>query len=172
MTNAATTRRSFKAYKHSSAGRFTDLDSNHVVRIASHPSFRDPRQHLSVPARVQMPRSSGAVHNGAVRRPPSSHSPRVRNRRIFVAVLVAVSVLAVLLPAREAFGGKTLVSSERPSAEVRNLVASVVVQPGDTLWSIARRLEPHRDPRDVVDELVDARGRANVDVGETITWSK
>jgi len=27
----------------------------------------------------------------------------------------------------------------------------VVVEPGDTLWQIARRYHPHRDPRQVVD---------------------
>lgn len=30
----------------------------------------------------------------------------------------------------------------------------VVVMPGDTLWSIAERLDPHTDPRDTVFELM------------------
>jgi len=32
------------------------------------------------------------------------------------------------------------------------------VAPGDTLWSIARRLEPARDPRDVVFEIAQVNG--------------
>src|SRR5262249_31874931 len=32
--------------------------------------------------------------------------------------------------------------------------AAYVVQPGDTLWGIARRLQPEGDVRDLVDELV------------------
>jgi len=31
-----------------------------------------------------------------------------------------------------------------------------VVEPGDTLWSIARRVAPGRDPRPVVDAMVEA----------------
>jgi nucleoid-associated protein YgaU len=34
--------------------------------------------------------------------------------------------------------------------------SSYVVRPGDTLWSIARRLEPGEDPRAVVDEIAEA----------------
>jgi len=34
----------------------------------------------------------------------------------------------------------------------------VVVRPGDTLWSIARRVAPGQDPRGVVDAIADANG--------------
>lgn len=34
----------------------------------------------------------------------------------------------------------------------------VTVQAGDTLWSIASRIAPNSDPRDVVDELVRLNG--------------
>jgi Tfp pilus assembly protein FimV len=43
-----------------------------------------------------------------------------------------------------------------------------VVQPGDTLWSIARRLDPAGDVRSTVDELVSRHGSATVDVGDRI----
>jgi hypothetical protein len=49
-------------------------------------------------------------------------------------------------------------------------VRTVVVQPGDTLWSLAPRLAPERDPRAVVDAVADARGGATLVPGETITW--
>ena len=32
-------------------------------------------------------------------------------------------------------------------------LTQITVQPGDTLWSVSRRLAPHRDPREVVDQL-------------------
>jgi hypothetical protein len=44
------------------------------------------------------------------------------------------------------------------------------VEPGDTLWTIADRLAPDADPREVVDALVAARGTTQVLPGETITW--
>ena len=42
--------------------------------------------------------------------------------------------------------------------------STVVVQPGDTLWSIARRLAPEEDTRAVVDAIVDRNGLDGVDL--------
>ena len=46
--------------------------------------------------------------------------------------------------------------------------ADYVVQPGDTLWSVARRLQPEGDVRPVVDRLVAERGSSGLAVGEVI----
>jgi LysM repeat protein len=43
-----------------------------------------------------------------------------------------------------------------------------IVQPGDTLWSIARRLQPEGDLRPLVDRLAMAHGGAALQVGERI----
>jgi len=43
-----------------------------------------------------------------------------------------------------------------------------VAQPGDTLWSIARRLQPDGDIRTLVDALVRINGGAGVDVGQRV----
>ena len=48
----------------------------------------------------------------------------------------------------------------------------VVVRPGDSLWSIAERVDPGDDPRPVVDEVVQARGDAPLVPGETILWPR
>jgi hypothetical protein len=45
---------------------------------------------------------------------------------------------------------------------------SYVVQPGDTIWSVARRLKPEGDLRPVVDELVSANGGAALEVGQIL----
>jgi hypothetical protein len=50
-------------------------------------------------------------------------------------------------------------------------IAHYVVVPGDTLWTIARHLEPARDPREVVDALVAARHTTLVVPGEVIDWA-
>jgi hypothetical protein len=42
--------------------------------------------------------------------------------------------------------------------------ATLVVQPGDTLWSIAQELAPEEDPRAVVDAIVDLNALAGVDL--------
>jgi hypothetical protein len=44
------------------------------------------------------------------------------------------------------------------------------VQPGDTLWSVARDLAPGADPRPVVDALSQARKGSTLVPGETLTW--
>ena len=43
-----------------------------------------------------------------------------------------------------------------------------VVEPGDTVWSIAAALAPDADPRPLVDEIVDANGGASLDVGQRL----
>jgi Tfp pilus assembly protein FimV len=43
-----------------------------------------------------------------------------------------------------------------------------VAQPGDTLWSIARRLQPDGDIRALVDALVRINGGAALDVGQRV----
>ncbi|WP_299959690.1 LysM peptidoglycan-binding domain-containing protein [uncultured Modestobacter sp.] len=40
--------------------------------------------------------------------------------------------------------------------------STVVVQPGDSLWSIAREVAPEEDPRAVVDAIVELNGLDSV----------
>ena len=68
----------------------------------------------------------------------------MRARMLAVALIVA----AFLLVAPGLAKGD---GPQRPSPQVH-----YVVEPGDTLWSIARRVAPGRDPRPVVDAMVEA----------------
>jgi LysM repeat protein len=95
-------------------------------------------------------------------------STAVYRRRRVVAGLVLASVLTALVLAvgglLASFGGGPLTASERPGAS-----ASVyVVQPGDTFWEIARRLDPAGDPRPLVARLVAAHGSPVLVAGERI----
>ena len=56
------------------------------------------------------------------------------------------------------------------AANVGTSALMVVSEPGDTLWSIAKRVAPGSDPRDIVDALVQARGTTALLPGETLTW--
>lgn len=44
----------------------------------------------------------------------------------------------------------------------------MIVQPGDTLWSIARQLRPDGDLRPVVDSLVERAGGTGIEVGQRL----
>lgn len=99
-----------------------------------------------------------------IARPPV-HSV-YRRRRLAVAVLAVVTLLAArtLLGA---LGGGSLASPE-PAPPVLIGQSSHVVQPGDTLWSIARSLQPGADPRPLVDRLAAHRHGAPLRVGERL----
>ncbi|MFN8015631.1 MAG: LysM domain-containing protein [Acidimicrobiia bacterium] len=138
-------------------------------------SYDSPRQGLvSVSSRVNSLRSQPLT----VLNERKTAKKTINIRRVFILALVLATFLAITLPAAKAFGRRSLVSTERQTAVdlsqqiQRNQTVSVVVKPGDNLWSIARRLEPNKDPRNVVDQLVKARGTTSVIVGETIQWSR
>ena len=74
----------------------------------------------------------------------------VRRRRL-VALCAAIGLAGVLSgPVANAVG-----VGGAPEAEV---FRTYVVRPGDTLWSIATRLEPSTDPRLVIDAITSANG--------------
>ena len=85
-------------------------------------------------------------------------------RRRAVAVAVGLAVLVMAGKAGAALGGSPLAVPERRPATPHS-----VVQAGDSLWSIAARLEPGHDPRPVVDALTAARGGAPLVPGEVVT---
>ena len=93
-------------------------------------------------------------------------APAVFRRRRLLAALAGLGLVLTVARAGAALEGSSLATPERLPH-----VRSVVVEPGDSLWSVARRLAPERDPRIVVDAMVDARGTTTVSPGETIALS-
>jgi len=89
-----------------------------------------------------------------------------RRRRLVAVALLVLTTLVVLLLANavvaSAGGGTPVPAAGTPSSVVH------VVQPGDTLWSIARDLEPNADVRLTVDRLVDLNGGAPLTVGQRL----
>jgi Tfp pilus assembly protein FimV len=80
---------------------------------------------------------------------------RVRRRRL-AAAAVLVAAWALGGPVASAIG-----LGPEASAQAR----TYVVRPGDTLWTIAGRFEPDRDPREVVFALTEAN---RVDAGSLV----
>jgi nucleoid-associated protein YgaU len=127
----------------------------------------------------------------APRPAPAGPAPRVRpsaatyRRRRLVAGALLLGLLLAGCWALGVLGGGPLTASEagsRPAAGARAAVSiagaapvsrrSYVVQPGDTLWSIARALQGPSDRgadvRPVVDALAAERHGRPLEVGETI----
>ncbi len=101
---------------------------------------------------------------------PAAHRADVseltyRRRRAAAAAIVVALFLAVQGLLATVGGGAAI---ERPAPVADAGFSAYVVQPGDTFWSIARRIQPEGDPRPLVDRLVADHGSAVLEVGERI----
>lgn len=81
---------------------------------------------------------------------------------LLMAVAVAASLVTLAVQAGSAMlaGGEPAVPEGSP--------ATYVVQPGDTLWSVARSLQPTGDVRPLVGLLSEHNGGAALEVGQVL----
>ncbi|HET9077536.1 MAG TPA: LysM peptidoglycan-binding domain-containing protein [Acidimicrobiales bacterium] len=89
--------------------------------------------------------------------------------------LLLLAVAAALVTVQAALagtGGGPLATTGAAATQAGQMSAAsaevYVVRPGDTLWSIARRFDPHGDVRPLVDRLAARIGGATVYPGEPI----
>ncbi len=89
-----------------------------------------------------------------------------RGRIVLVGFLVLVVGLIWLAVA----GGAAATGSGVPPSVFDKHMSQVVVQPGDSLWSIAARAEPGADPRLVVQQITDinALPSAQIAAGQSL----
>jgi nucleoid-associated protein YgaU len=86
------------------------------------------------------------------------HDVRLTRRgRLFRTVAVLVVLAAATLSLVGRIGGGTVRAESVPAAAPL-ATASVTVEQGDSLWVIAQRLAPERDPRDVIHEIRELNG--------------
>lgn len=77
-----------------------------------------------------------------------------------LAIVLVLAVFLLVAPGLARGDGP-----DRPPSRV-----TYVVEPGDTLWSIARRVAPGRDPRPVVDGLIEANDlRGGLQAGQELS---
>jgi hypothetical protein len=96
----------------------------------------------------------------------AARAAAIRRRHVLLAVLALGLLVALAAP--WASGAKSGFSATSPAPAVPTLSAHslYIVQPGDTLWSIAQRLDPQSDPRPVVALLSAQVGSDTVSPGE------
>lgn len=132
-----------------------------------HPRLAHPRLAHPRPVRaLARPRLTPVAAPEAVGRRARASAATYWRRRVAVAVLSAGIVVGAGQAGR-ALGGSPLATPGR-----RPPVVAYVVRPGDSLWTVARRLAPGEDPRPVVDALAAARRGTRLLPGETVVWPR
>lgn len=84
-----------------------------------------------------------------------------------VLVLAVVSLRIVQAPGGRAPAPSAAAAATHPGGVLQDDLV-VAVQPGETMWTIAARLAPGRDPRPVVDALAVANGRTQLRAGQRL----
>ena len=128
----------------------------------------DSQQHRSTDRSPRpLPRSIEPV--GRLSRPlpapAARHRGAVYRRRRTIALLFVVVLVAAVLALT--FVGGRATADGSPAGEIKP-TAVYVVRPGDTLWDIAVRLAPDRDPRVVVAALERSAGGSSIRSGQRI----
>jgi nucleoid-associated protein YgaU len=75
-----------------------------------------------------------------------------------VALVAFIAVFSML---------NSVVSADGADAMHTEVPRTVIAQPGDTIWAIARRVMPHGNINSLVDQLVKLNG-ATISVGQSI----
>jgi LysM domain-containing protein len=107
-------------------------------------------------ARAGVARNGVARPETALARPVRTRARLTRRGRIVVAALITACVVLVAALAWLAGTARAeAAGSGSPASAVYHSLRSVVVQPGESLWTIATQADPAGDPRAVMQEIID-----------------
>ncbi len=117
--------------------------------------------------------SAVAIHDGAGHasepvRPRRLPAEVYRRRRVAAAVVMATFLVLVAVTAARLVGGFFTDSADAAAATGAEGPVVAVVQPGDTLWTIAADLDADGELRSVVDALVELNGSSTLTVGQRL----
>ena len=135
----------------------------------------DPDDWYGAPVEAPLaePRRTRPARPSRPARALPDRATRVRRRRL-AAMVAAVMIAVVLVGAVQVVA--PLLGSSGGQADPPTTASGpapvegdvYVVQPGDTLWTVAAAVAPDRDPRPVVDHLREVNGGASLDVGDRL----
>ena len=123
------------------------------------------------PGDVRRVRSSQGLRPGAgvpdTHLAPHRNTVRLTRRgRIVVAVMLAAASLSLVVLAWLAIAARAAQAADggQPPGAVYQNLTSIVVHPGQTLWSIASQAEPSADPRVVMQQIIDLNALSGTSV--------
>jgi hypothetical protein len=85
-------------------------------------------------------------------------------RRRAIAAALGLGIVLTAAHAGVALGGSTTAPGRSPHPHIER----IIVEKGDTLWSIAQRVAPGSDPRPFVDEFAKQLGTSDLTAGRQI----
>ena len=129
--------------------------SGAMTAILTHPADSPSVRHRVTTRPVVVP---SAAHGQRIVQPAE-----VYQRRRLLVLAVVLSLFVGLWSFGNSAQSTNTTDTRSPDAVV------VVVQPGDTLWTIATWLDPGSDPRRLVDALDDLTGSSRLLPGELLT---
>lgn len=105
---------------------------------------------------------------------PMQPAQRIKIRNLAFSALLVTAVFwasqpgGIGQPIADRGAGADPLTDSRPAATSSGPVEIHVVRPGDTIWSIARRVQPEGDLRPLVDRITSRRDSSPLQVGEEI----
>ena len=115
--------------------------------------------------RVRLQRASG--QRMSVRQttePPGRLRLTRRGRRVLTGFVMLVIVISAMLIWTGVAGGAQAPGRGAPATSVYQGMTQIVVQPGQTLWSIAAAVDPSADPRTAVQQISDVNALTGTQV--------
>jgi len=93
---------------------------------------------------------------------------RVYRRRRLLVALVLLTALAVGWQALQALGDVAKGWAAPRPAPIEGPTVRVEAGPGDTLWTLARRVQPRGDVRPAVEAMLADRGSPELQIGDVV----
>ncbi|WP_440130525.1 LysM peptidoglycan-binding domain-containing protein [Arthrobacter globiformis] len=100
------------------------------------------------------PRSTAASRSSAVSRPGKPPRLRLTRRGRIVLIGLPLVLLAAVILSLTGLLNSPAKAADNASGLTVTPTVSVTVQPGESLWAIAGQVDPDRDPRDVIADIV------------------
>src|SRR5215472_3199725 len=121
--------------------------------------------------RVRLQRASGqrvSVRQTTVQ--PGKLRLTRRGRRVLTGFVMLVIVVSAMLIWTGVAGGAPTPGPRAPARSVYQGMTQIVVQPGQTLWSIAAAVDPSADPRTAVQQIsdVNALTGSQIETGQVL----